>query len=148
MPERIVLPESPLGEVKEYAGECDPELSERLFQFASAFTEAYYGYFGTANADYYYPTVLQYVAEDSDLRWRIDLGLGDRMWVNTWKTDAANLVFNGAYDNGDGSYDIIVTSDIYEYSNYWNYEAPGTTLRITVVEAPESVGGFLATATY
>ena len=148
VPERIVLPENPLGEVKTYAGECDPELSERLFQFASVFTEAYYGYFGTANADYYYPTVLQYVAEDSDLRWRIDLGLGDRMWVNTWKTDAANLVFNGAYDNGDGSYDIIVTSDIYEYSNYWNYEAPGTTLRITVVEAPESVGGFLATATY
>ena len=55
---------------------------------------------------------------------------------------------DGAYVNADGSYDIVVTSDIYEYSNYWNFEAPNTTLRITVIEAPGTVGGFLATATY
>ena len=54
----------------------------------------------------------------------------------------------GAYSNGDGSYDIIIRSDIYEQSNYWNYEAAGTRLRITVVEAPDRMYGYLATATY
>ena len=68
VPDRIVLPENPLGEVKEYAYACDEETSARMFQFACAFAEAYYGYFGTKNADYYYPTLLQYVAQDSDLR--------------------------------------------------------------------------------
>jgi hypothetical protein len=57
-------------------------------------------------------------------------------------------VLNGAYANSDGTYDIVITSDICEYSDYWNYEAPGTTLRITVVEAPESAYGYLATATF
>ena len=148
VPDTIVLPENPLGEVKEYAAVCDQDTSARMFEFACAFAEAYYGYFGTQNADYYYPTLLQYVAPDSELRNRVDLALMDRVWVNTWKTDAANLVLNGAYANGDGSYDIVITSDIYEYSNYWNYEAPGTTLRITVVEAPDSAYGYLAIATY
>ena len=57
-------------------------------------------------------------------------------------------MFNGAYANGDGTYDILVTSDIHEYSDYWNYDAPGTPLRITVVEAPETPYGYLAVATY
>ena len=144
----VVLPENPLGEVKQYEYACDPETSERMFAFAQAFAEAYYGYFGTSNADYYYPTLLQYVVPESELRYRIELALMDRMWVNTWKTDANNMVLNGAFSNGDGTYDIIVTSDIYEYSNYWNYEAPGTTLRITVVEEPGSTYGYLAVATY
>ena len=42
----------------------------------------------------------------------------------------------------------MITSDIYEYSNYWNYEAPGTTLRITVVEDPSAPYGWLAISTY
>ena len=84
----------------------------------------------------------------SDLRNRMDLALMDRAWVNTWRTTASNLVLNGAYANGDGTYDIIVTSDVFEYSDYWNFEAPGTTLRITVTESPGSAYGYLATATY
>ena len=134
--------------MKEYASAGDTDTSNRLFQFASAFLEAYYGYFGTKNSDYYYPTLLQYVAQGSDLRNRMDLALMDRAWVNTWRTTASNLVLNGAYANGDGTYDIIVTSDVFEYSDYWNFEAPGTTLRITVTEAPGSAYGYLATATY
>ena len=148
VPEYIVLPENPLGEVKQYAYNCDPETAGRMFRFACTFAEAYYGYFGSSNADYYYPTLLQYVAENSELRWRIELALMDRMWVNTYRTDAANIILNGAFANADGSYDVIITSDISEYSNYWSYEAPGTTLRITVVEAPEAPGGYLAVATY
>jgi len=148
VPEYIVLPENPLGEQKEYASVCDEETANRLYEFACVFLEAYYGYFGTSNADYYYPTLLQYVAQDSELRYRMDLALMDRIWVNTWRTAAENIVLDGAYSNGDGSYDIIVTSDIYEQSNYWNYEAPGTTLRITVIESPDAPYGYLATASY
>ena len=148
VPEFVVLPENPIGEIKEYAYQCDQETSNRMFDFACAFAEAYYGYFGSRNADYYYPTLKQYVAPDSDLLWRMDLALMDRIWVNTFKTEAMNLVLEGAYANGDGSYDIVICSDIYEYSTYWNYEALGTRLRITVVDAPESSYGYLATATY
>ena len=57
-------------------------------------------------------------------------------------------MLDGAFANGDGTYDILITSDIYEYSNYWNYEAPGTALRITVIEDPEAAYGYLAIATY
>ena len=146
--DRIVLPENPLGEVKTYVGECDEETSQRMLQFATVFLEAYYGYFGTSNADYYYPTLMQYIVPESELRYRMELALMDRMWVNTWRTDANNITLNGCYDNGDGTYDIVVTSDIAEYSNYWNYEAPGTTLRITVVPEPDSTYGFLAVSTY
>ena len=144
----IVLPENPLGEEKEYAYACDQDTCDRMYEFACAFAEAYYNYFGTKNADYCYPTLLQYVAPDCDLRSRMDLALMDRMWVNTWRTEATNLVLNGAYSNGDGTYDLVITSDVNEYSDYWNYEAPGTTLRITVVEAPESAYGYLATEVY
>ena len=91
---------------------------------------------------------MQYVLPESELRYRMELALMDRMWVNTWRTDATNIVLNGAYDNGDGTYDIVINADIAEYSNYWNYEAPGTTLRITVVEDPNAALGYLATATY
>ena len=148
VPERIVLPENSLGEIKEYAYECDPETADRMLQFARVFAEAYYGYFGTSNADYYYPTLLQYVYPEGELRWRIELALMDRMWVNTWKTDPQNIVLNGAWANGDGTYDIVITSDIYEYADYWNYEAPGTSLRITLVEEPSAPYGYLAVATY
>ena len=146
--EYIVLPENPLGEVKEYEYACDQETQERMYQFVCQFADAYYGYFGTSNADYYYPTLLQYVAPECELRYRMDLALMDRIWVNTYRTDVSNIVLDGAYSNGDGSFDIIITSDIYEQANYWGYEAPGTTLRITVVEAPDSLCGYLATATY
>lgn len=148
VPEQIVLPENALGEIKEYEYACDAETSERMFSFVRKFLEAYYGYFGTKNSDYYYPTMLEYVAPESELKNLMDLALMDRMWVNTWKTTANNVVLNGAYANGDGSYDVIVTSDVYEQSNYWNYEAYGTTLRITLVEAPERSLGYLVTATY
>ena len=148
VPDHVVLPENPLGEVKEYAYACDEETCERMYAFACVFAEAYYGYFGTANADYYYPTLLQYVYPYSELRVRTDMALMDRMWVNTWRTDPTNIVLDGAFANGDGTYDILITSDIYEYSNYWNYEAPGTALRITVIEDPEAAYGYLAIATY
>ena len=72
----------------------------------------------------------------------------DRLWVNTWGTEAKNIVLEGAYANEDGSYDIIICSDVYEHATYWNYDALGTRLRITVVDSPESSYGYLATATY
>lgn len=148
VPEQIVLPENSLGEIKEYVGTCDQATCERMMAFVRKFTEAYYGYFGTKNSDYYYPTMLEYVAPDSPLKNLMDMALMDRIWVNTWKTTASNIVLEGAYINADGSYDIIITSDIYEQSNYWNYEAPGTRLRITVIDAPDRTYGYLATATY
>ena len=148
VPDRIILPENPLGEEKEYLYECDQETCDRMYAFACAFAEMYYGFFGTKNSEYYYYSLLQYGAQDCELRTRMDLALLDRKWVNTWRTDANNIVLNGAYANGDGTYDIVITSDICEYSDYWNYEAPGTSLRITVVEAPDSAYGYLATATF
>lgn len=148
VPDQIHLPNNALGEVKEYESVCDPETSERMFKFACEFVQAYYGYFGTKNSDYYYPTMLEYVAPECELRSIMDLALMDRMWVNTWKTTANNIILNGVYANGDGTYDVIITSDVYEQSNYWNYEAPGTTLRITLMEAPERSRGYLVTATY
>jgi hypothetical protein len=148
VPTQILLPENPLGEVKQYAYACEGGEAERMFQFASAFLEPYYGYFGTSNADYYYPTLLPYVYPEGELRYRIELALMDRMWVNTWKTDPTNIRMEGAWANGDGTYDIVITSDIYEYSNYWNYEAPNTSLRITVVEDPSAPNGYLALSTY
>ena len=148
VPEYVVLPENPLGEIREYAYECDPDTAARMYEFACVFAEAYYGYFGTRNADYYYPTLLQYVANDCDLRWRVEMALMARTWVNTWNTTASNITLQGAYANEDGSFDILITSDIFEQSTYWNYEAPATPLRITVVESPESAYGFLAVATY
>ena len=51
VPERIVLPENPLGENKEYLTPCDPETSARLYEFAALFADKYYGYFGTSNVD-------------------------------------------------------------------------------------------------
>ncbi len=119
-----------------------------MLEFAHAFTEAYYGYFGTRNADYYYPTLGQYVAQSCALRQQMDLALMDRMWVNTWRTEAQNLTLDGAYVNADGSYDLLLRADVYEYADYWNYEALGNTLRVTLVDAPESAYGYLATAVY
>ena len=148
VPEYIVLPENEMGEIKEYEYACDEETCARMYEFACKFTPAYYGYFGTNYADLYYPTLLQYVAQDSELKYRMDLALMDRIWVNTYRTDVSNIVLDGAYSNGDGSFDIIITSDIYEQANYWGYEALGTTLRITVVEAPDSYAGYLVTSTY
>ena len=147
-PDCIILPENALGERPQYVSACDPETCEGMYEFACVFAEAYYGYFGTQNTDYYYPTLLQYVAQDCDLRDRINLALQDRVWVNTWRTDASNIVLEGVYENEDGSFDIVIRSDIFEQANYWSYEAPGTQLRITVVEAPETYYGYLALATY
>lgn len=148
VPEYIVLPENALGEVKEYEYECDQETAYRMYDFACAFAYGYYGYFGTRNSDYFYPTLGRHVAQDCELRERMDLALMDRLWVNTWNTEAKNIALVGAYSNGDGSFDIIIESDIYEYSTYWNYEALGTRLIITVVEAPEADYGYLAVSTY
>ena len=77
----------------------------------------------------------------------MDITLLDQTLSTPTATTVENLVFNGAYDNGDGTYDILVTSDITEYATYWTYEAPGTPLRITVTEAPEFYLGYLAIAT-
>ena len=148
VPDQIVISGNALGEIKEYEHACDQETSERMFKFVCEFLQAYYGYFGTKNSDYYYPTMLEYVAPDSELKNLMDLALMDRLWVNTWKTTANNIELNGVYSNCDGSYDVIITSDVYEQSNYWNYEALDTTLRVTLIEAPERSRGYLVTATY
>ena len=148
VPDSVFIPGNTLGEKREYKSECDPETAENLFAFASSFAERYYGYFGSRNADYYYPYLLRYAAPDSDLRYRADLALLDRMWVNTWGTDVENITLKGAWDNGDGTYDVIITSDIYEHADYWNYHAPGTELRITLYEDPEAYYGYLVTSTY
>ena len=143
----VIIAENALGETYEAGTPCDAELSARLQSFAESFVEAYYGYFGTKNADYYYPTLKQYVAEGSDLLDRMDQALMDRVWVNTYSNQYANQTFKGAYLNADGSYTIEYSLDVTELSNYWTYENTDTRLRITVIEAPESVSGFLATAT-
>ena len=87
-------------------------------------------------------------AEDSELKYRMDLALLDRVWVNTYRTGVENIVLDGAFVNFDGTCDVIITSDIHEFANYWTYDAPGTTLRITVVEDPDSLCGYRAIATY
>ena len=148
VPDSVVLPENALDESKEYAAECDADTSARLYEFACGFAEKYYGYFGSRNADYYYPYLLRYVVQGGDLHHRAELALLDRMWVNTWQTDVSNIVLNGAYENGDGTYDVIITSDIYERADYWNYDASGTELRITLKEAPDSYYGYLVLSTY
>ncbi len=146
--EQIILPENPLGEEKEYVYACEPETARSMYEFACAFAEAYYGYFGSSYFDYYYPTVLQYVAEGSELSERVELAKMDRIWVNTYRTDVSNIVLDGAFANADGSYDILISSDILEVATYWTYEAPATPLRITVIEAPDAPFGYLAAATY
>ena len=55
VPDSVLLPDNSLGEKKEYKSACDPETAGKLFAFASSFAERYYGYFGSRNADYYYP---------------------------------------------------------------------------------------------
>lgn len=127
--------------------ECDDEMNARLMAFAGPFMDAYYGYFGTKNADMYYPAVKQYVLAGSDLDNRIDQALMDRNWVNTYHTASENRYFNGAYDNGDGTYTIHYISDVTEFSTYWTYAAPGTYLKIIVVEDPNGSGSFKAIAT-
>ena len=44
-------------------------------------------------------------------------------------------------------FDILLTLDVHEHASYWNYDALGIQLRITVVEAPDSEYGYLAIAT-
>ncbi|MBR3475098.1 MAG: phosphodiester glycosidase family protein [Oscillospiraceae bacterium] len=148
VPTSVAIPENALGEVKHYVGECDDETKERMYTFAWVFTKAYYGYFGTPYYERHYSDMLQYVAQDCELRDRAKLALMDRKWVNTWGTEPANIVVDGAYINEDGSYDILITLDVIERSAYWNYEAKGIQLRITVVDAPSLPYGFLVTNTY
>lgn len=147
IPKSVDIKRNALGELYENENACGEELSARLKEFADSFVEAYYGFFGTKNADYYYPTLKQYVADESDLLSRMDQALMDRMWVNTGYNEFANKSFLGAYDNGDGSYTIEYALEITEFSTYWTYNKPDATLRITVYEAPDSIYGFLATAT-
>ena len=147
VPDYIVLPENPLGEVKEYAYSCDEATSAQLFDFACSFAGTYYAYFGTMNRDYYYGTLRQLVVPDSPLQERIDDVYWDQ-WINTYQTVASNISFEGAYANGDGSYDIFIRTDVTEYATYWTYEATGVPLRITVVEAPDTQFGYLAAATF
>ena len=148
VPDEIILPENALGEVKEYAAACDEATASRLFEYACSFAEAYYNYFGSRNADYYYPYLQRYMAQGSDLQVRAELALLDRMWVNTWQTEVRNITLDGAFRNSDGSFDVIITSDIYEHADYWNFEAPATTLRITLQEAPDAYYGYLVLSTY
>jgi exopolysaccharide biosynthesis protein len=148
VPDSVSIPENILGAGKEYVAACDDETLERMYTFAWVFAKAYYGYFGTKWYEKHYPDLAQYVAPECELRERMDLALMDRDWVNTWATDVNALTLDGAYSNGDGTFDILVTMDVYEKSAYWNYDASGLQLRITVIEAPEARVGFLAVATY
>ena len=148
VPDSILLPDNALGEKKEYSAECDEETASRLFEYACKFAEAYYNYFGSRYADYYYPYLLRHTSPGSDLQWRAELALLDRMWVNTWQTTVSNIVLDGAYENGDGTYDVLITSDIFEQAEYWSYQAAGTPLRITLTEAPDAYYGYLVLATY
>ncbi len=143
VPETITLTGTLPGEEREYTGQWDREAADSMYGFAAAFTEAYYGYFGTSYADYYYPMLSRYAAAGSDLRWRMDLALMDRTWVNTWQTDSNDLTVDGVFENPDGTVDLLITSDIYEHSTYWNFEAPAVTLRLTLTEAPGTEYGWL-----
>ena len=147
VPDEIRIPFNALGNVKEGQIPCDEEMTARLTEFLYGFTNAYYGFFGTSNADYYYPTLLQYVADGSELKGRMDQALLDRIWVNTYNNGLENLVVLGAYDNGDGTYDIDCALDVTEYANYWTYLASDTHLSVTVYEEPGSYAGFLAVST-
>lgn len=148
VPDSVSIPENILGEGKEYVAACDDETLERMYTFAWVFTKAYYGYFGTPYYERHYSDLLQYVAQDCDLRRRADLALMDRKWVNTWNTEPTLITLEGAYVNPDGSYDMFLTLDVIERSAYWTYEAKDIKLRITVVDAPKLPYGFLATDTY
>lgn len=141
--ERVILPEKEQRELVP----CSEDMYPALMSFADEFTEAYYGFFGTSNADYYYPTLGWYVPEGYELKARMDEALLDRRWVNTYMTVLSNKVFEGAYDNGDGSYTIEYTLDIVEYATYWTYEAPATHLKITVIPNEYGPYGYSAIAT-
>ena len=119
-----------------------------MYDFVWAFALEYYSYFGSPYYEKHYSGMLQYVAQDCDLRHRAELALMDRKWVNTWGTEPKNIVIDGAYINEDGSYDVLITLDVIERSEYWKYEANGTHLRITMVDAPGTAYGFLVTDTY
>ncbi len=148
-PDSIVIPENALGEVREYEAEItDEETLERLYTFSWVFCTAYYGYFGTQWYDRHYPDLSQYVAQDCELRERMDLAAMDRAWVNTRMNEVQKLSVDAVYLNSDGSYDVYVTLDLLEQSPYWKYKAADAKLRITVMPAPEMPLGFLALATY
>ena len=148
VPSVIKIPKNALGEVYENDKLCDDELCARLAVFADSFVDNYYGYFGTPNADMYMPALLQYTVPGCELENIIQQTyLDGRTWVNTYYNDLTNKSFNGAYDNGDGTYTILYSLDINELSTYWTYFHPNTQLRITVTEAPDSVYGFYALST-
>ncbi|MBR5094512.1 MAG: phosphodiester glycosidase family protein [Oscillospiraceae bacterium] len=147
VPDQVRLPANALGEQREYVGECTDEQKERMYTFAWIFSRAYYAYFGSSNSDRYYPEFVAFTKPESELRYRAELALMDRLWVNTWKTEPDNIVVDGAYVNPDGSYDILITLDVTEYSGYWTYVAKGIHLRITVVDDPVGPVGLRAIAT-
>ena len=88
------------------------------------------------------------MAQDCELRERMDLAAMDRAWVNTRMNEVQKLSVDAVYRNSDGSYDVYVTLDLLEQSPYWKYKAADAKLRITVMPAPEMPLGFLALATY
>ena len=147
VPDRVRIPINALGEQREYVGECTDEQKERMYTFAWIFSRAYYAYYGSSNADRYYTEYVPCTSPDSDLRYRAELALMDRAWVNTWKPEPENIVVDGAYVNPDGSYDILITLDLTELSPYWTYELKGLHLRITVVDDPVGPVGFRAIET-
>ena len=143
MPESVILPE----EEERVLVPCSEDMLPAMMSFADEFTNAYYGFFGTSYADMYYPELGRYVPSGYELKARMDQALQDRNWVNTYRTDLSNKVFEGAYENGDGSYTIEYTLDIVEYATYWTYEAPATHLKITVIPHESGPYGYYAIAT-
>lgn len=125
---------------------CDPETADRLSVFADAFTEAYYNYFGTRYADYYYQQLLSMVAEGSELRERMDMSYWDHEWINTGYNSLENKSLDAAYQNEDGSYTVECSLDITEHAAYWTY-ADRLELKIICIPDEYNVYGFRAIAT-
>lgn len=144
VPERVILPKAEETELQP----CGEEMYGAMMSFADEFTEAYYGFFGTPFADMYFPQLCWYVPDGCELRARMQEALMDRKWVNSHQNVLTNKSFDGAYDNGDGSYTIEYTLDIVEYATYWTYEAPQTHLKIIVVPNDAAPYGYYAIATY
>ncbi len=125
---------------------CDEETTAKLTAFADVFIDAYYNYFGTQNADYYYQQLLPLVAQECELKERMDSSYWDHEWINTNRNSFANKALVEAYMNEDGSYTAVCSLDITEYADYWTYE-DHLELKIICVADETSYYGFRAVRT-
>lgn len=136
----------PLQGDSQFIDPCGDEILVELETFANSFVEAYYNYFGTSNADKYYPELKEYVKTNSDLRDRMDQALSDRSWIHTYTNVYSNKSFNSAFALASDFYVINYSLDISEYSDYWTADE-SCNLKIIVVKDTESKYGFYAVET-